>query len=216
MKSSELPRYLVVRFLPVLILIAVSLQGAGCSTVGFKSFSHDGTGEQHATAKLKGISFAYKGDKYLSPEVAFALEKCLRERYHVVDIQPLAPNGSPADRNTVLIRIHSSGRYSLPGQVMMVLNFLSAAIVPATWSETTILEFTLTSPDGEKFFRYSWSERVYSWLPMILFGPKYALNLNAEMDQYQPERIRVLDDIMTRFLDEAAPFILFRSSGIGV
>jgi hypothetical protein len=159
---------------------------------------------------------AYTFEKYPSPELSFALEKTLRERYRIFDIQRLAKNAAPEDRNAFLVRIHGTNDSSIPGLAMAVLNFLSGAIIPATWRENYTLLFTVVAPDGqEKSFHYSWSERVYSWLPMIVFGPKFTVNISTELNYYQDERLRILDEIMKRFMDDASRFILVRAAVTG-
>ncbi len=207
----------IIRFLPaflLIVLIVAGLQLTGCSTMGFKSFSVEGPDQQQPPAKLEGLSIIYTTNRPLSRELSFAIEKTLRERYQVFDVRPLSGNAFPLARNSFLIRVDSQSHAPIPGQVMLGINFLTFAVIPATWSENHTMLVTLVAPDGrEKDFRYFWSERGYSWLPMILFGPKYFMNISIETDLYQEERIEILSRIMARFLNEASPFILMHIGG---
>lgn len=136
-----------------------------------------------------------------------AFEDTLRTHFHILDVNKVASLDDQEARQFA-IGIERRTKDSRLNYLLMAINVASFAIIPCVVNEREQITFTVRSPWGaENTFQYSYTERYYSWLPFMLFSPGFTANPRTTHDDYKEERLKIFEDITSRFMIEAAPFI---------
>jgi hypothetical protein len=201
----------------LVVLLMIMFNTAGCAT-GYATFSSDDSVVSGAPKDLSGVRISYsssyesvdgellsaydKRDELLD----YSFEKTLRSRFNILDISKTSSLGTTPKPNE--LRVHMSVTSTIPlfSQTWFIISALSFATIPAVATQENEMSFRLIAPNaGEKNFQYTYSERVYSWLPFLFLRPGFILPLQ---DVYQEERVRIVSAITTRFMVEATPFIV--------
>ncbi len=196
------------RNLLLIILTVCAVNIAGCAA-GYRTFKTDAATPAALPEKLTNIRISYSssGGK-LRNDLALSVERTLRGRFNVMDIQNASrPGGSPSSDRFALI-VDERRENSLGDNIWFVGHLLSLATIPAYINTDKYLTLTIVAPDGNKrTFQYRYSERLWSWLPFMFFGPGYVAVFDTETDDYQQKRIEMADIIVTRFMVDVTPFI---------
>lgn len=194
----------------VIILALSTFLLTSCAT-GFVSFSaEDSNSKQPVDLRKASIMYA----EPISPNLLFSLQRTLRERYRVLDLQPL-PKELPIGKNYFIIHTHHEIKTSLASNIMLFTSFFTFAIMPGVWTENHTLGFTLTSGPDERNYQYSWHERSYSWLPLFFIPHDFDYSINGGNDYLQNEKLHTLDKIVTHFIDDATPFLISHMTQTG-
>ncbi|MFA6029615.1 MAG: hypothetical protein WC969_07165 [Elusimicrobiota bacterium] len=139
-------------------------------------------------------------------ELKLPLERTLR-RYGIVDILPTENSVAPTRQTAFQLHVACTHKESNIGS--RVVSTFSFAVVPGTWRDDDVYDFQLVAPNGdEKRLSYSYSTRTYSWLPFALFGPRVIFVLVDGGDQYQEQRLLLMEQIASRMINDATPFLL--------
>jgi hypothetical protein len=197
--------------LTAIATLSISLQLAGCGFIGYETFKTDAKNISEPLPHLENTKIAYSiyypKPKYWR-EMYFALTKTLQTKFQILD------NYSYSDDRDIFhlyaeISTESSAQPKEPPFFLSIIHLFSLSTIPITWSEKNFVTFTVVAPNGEiKTFTYSLSIRYYSWLPFVLFNPGFGGNLSKWFEYYQEDRVKMFDRIATRFMVDAAPFIL--------
>ncbi len=192
----------------LIFIILIQLAGCAVGYITFKTEDHDAI---QPYGKMANTKISYNVP---DPLLRFSLERTLRARFHLLDVQPTGnkePNiNNESDR--FLINAEKSSEPSPIYIVWGITSYLSFATIPAILDDDQYITFTIIAPGGEeKTFRYQYTERLYSWMPFMFFGPGFFATTEG-YDLYMEDRVKTLDEITTRFVTEAATFILSRST----
>lgn len=181
----------------------ILIQMAGCA-VGYMTFKTEDLDTTQPNGKMADVKISYNVP---DPFLRFSLERTLRGRFHVLDVQAT----SKTEPERFLINAKISSEMSPLNMAWFITSFLSFATIPAIVDDDRHIAFTVIAPGGEeKTFRYQYTERLYSWMPFMFFGPGVFATTEG-YDLYTEDRVKTFDEITTRFVTEAAPFILSRS-----
>lgn len=200
----------------IMVLGSCALLQSGCA-VGYISFHYDVPEQMLSTIQLPDIKIAYS---YANPSNDYkaentfwmGFERSLRGRFSIVDLQQIAASGTQNSERFVIDVEQKGSEIPSIDFVWGVIGFISFAIIPCVFSDHQDIIFTMRSPQGEeKRYQYRYTERSYSWLPFMFFAPgfkDYPLKTPLVYDSYQEERLKTIEDITTRFMIDAAPFII--------
>jgi hypothetical protein len=184
----------------------ISLQLTGCA-VGYITFHTEDWISAQPTPNLANVKVSCN-DNGKIPQQCFSLERVLRSRFHILDIQSVPQTGIHSETKRFVIRPElAPDTYWGVGKISCYVP--SFSVIPGVCEKEYSIVFTIIAPEGEdKTFRYRYSERLYNWLPFAFFGAGYLGTFDTNRDYYGEDRTKILDDITARFMTEAAPFIL--------
>ena len=185
---------------------------AGCA--GYVTFSTDKGEVLLPSDSIAHAKMSYSLPRSTSSLLGFSLEKTLRSRFNVFDVKRVTKLTEEKDPTRFVVLAGMTYEKSLASELWFTVHALSFGAIPLTLAMKSSVEFTIIAPGGsERTFSYKYTERVYSWLPFLFIGPGFVLVPGGgELpDLYQEDRIRMLEDITTRFIAEASPFILTHS-----
>jgi len=193
-------------FVPILL---IPLHLSGCA-IGYITFHTEHWETTEPPSQLDGVIISYNTD---NESVSSSLERMLRGRFHVLDIQQTTEAGlqNNAPEQFIISVRTATGKLSTAEIAWAALSLLSCATIPVTVGEDFPITYTVIAPGGDqRTFQYRYTERSYSWLPLLLFGPELFAVFpgGGPTDTYDDERVNMLDKITIRFLTEATPFIL--------
>ena len=197
----------------VVVIVACSLLfvQSGCA-VGYITYHTDAAEQKLPPPELAAIkiSYAYTSpDRNVEKDASFplAFERTLRSRFHILDLHKAEwAESRNAERFVISVQQHSEANPI--NYVLGSIHMFSFAIIPVVLQGRENIVFSVRSPLGvEKRYEYSYSERAYSWLPFMFFAPEFFAAPMVAQDYVQQDEIRVLENITTRFMIDAAPFI---------
>jgi len=205
MKNRPGPRRLL-----YIALLMISLPLAGCAA-GYSTFHTENWDSTQPTPDLSNVKISCYDGKY--PSQCSSIERVLQSRFHLLDVHTI-PRVIRNETERFVISAESAHDMSQISTAWILVSFFTFAAIPAVWDQDSSLAFTVIAPGGEeKTFRYHYTERCYSWLPFVFFGPGFLMSANGGTDYYKEDRARIRDDITARFIMEAAPFLLSHTTG---
>lgn len=188
----------------------VSLQLAAC-VVGYETFHTEDWDSMQPMPNLANVKISYIIDMPRS----IRPKRILQSRFHILDIQPISQASIHNEMDRFVIRAEETDqKMSLLRGIWASMSIFSFSVIPAVIDRDTSVTCSITAPGGEeKTFHYSYTERLYNWLPFIFFSPGIYGGINAPtqaqvFDSYQKDRTKIRDGIIVRFMTEASPFIL--------
>jgi len=210
------------RILYFALTFMISLQLTGCA-VGYITFHTEDWHSTQPTPNLANVKISRSYWEEHSPgfsidkKIDGFVDRILHSRFHILDIQPTPQTGIHNETDRFVIRVKQVvEEISQPGETWLVGGYFSFAVLPAVWNEDHSVAFNIIAPGGEeKTYRYRYTERYYSWLPFLFFGPGYfaaGTTGGSNSSFYEKDRAKILEDITARFMAEAAPFILSHSA----
>ncbi len=195
----------------ITVLGSCALLQSGCA-VGYITFHSDTAEEKPSIAQLPEIKIAYS---YANPDrnrirentFSLAFERSMRSRFGILDLQKIATTGTQNSERFVIDVEQRSEGPSI-NYVLAAINVVSLSIIPGVVTDYEDIVFTMRSPQGEEErYRYRYTERVYSWLPFMFFAPGFMAGPQIGHDYYQEDRLKIIEDITTQLMIDAAPFI---------
>jgi len=216
------------QILQIALIFMMSLQLMGC-IVGYKTFKTDALNSNQPRENLPDVKISY-GDKIsicsgksdchddsYPTLLRISLERTLRTNFHILDIEQIPRDSFQRNEpNHFLILTKESPEAPGVGLAWALISIVSFATIPAFWDFDYSFEFTIITPGGEeKPFRYHYTERIYSWLPFVFFGPPVYMSLTSHIDSTQQDRLKGYDEMITRLMTDATPFILSHKASPG-
>jgi hypothetical protein len=206
----------VMKFLAAILLMAALLNLTGCA-VGFETFRSDAVNVQEPLSNIDDVKLVYDADNTL---LRLSLERVLIERFHMRDIMPLTTATEPDSSGRFVIKARRVELKEEPGLLKQIWggsSLLFFAVVPFYWDEKSAIELSMS--DQQQIIKtasYQVTKRTYSWLPLSLFGPDYLFFFNGpakwEEQENQQDKIRMYEQIMTRFITDVSPQLRQRVS----
>lgn len=209
------------RILYFALTFMISLQLTGCA-VGYITFHKEDWNSAQPTPNLMNVKISRSYWEEQSPgfsidkKIDGFVDRILHSRFHILNIQPTPQTGIHNETDRFVIRVKQVvEEISQPSKTWLVGSYFSFAALPAVWNQDHSIVFTIIAPGGEEeTYRYRYTERYYSWLPLLFFGPGYfaaGTTSGSNSSFYEMDRAKILEDITARFITEAAPFILAHS-----
>ncbi len=192
----------------VLFIAAVHLAGCVGAYVTFPANDLAPAPQLPAT-NLSLLKISYTPfDGTFKNDYAMSLERTLRKRFQILDIKQISKS-APDAPDRFIIQPEQKFDYSALSMIWFGVNFLSIGTIPAVSTQTDHVELTIIAPGGDdkKTFQYSYKERFYSWVPLLFFNPDYAFVLISGGENYEDDRAKAIDAIVTQFMIDATPFI---------
>jgi len=192
----------------IVFLVILTFQLLGCAA-GYYSYKTTDQSITQPTVNLSDVKIFY-----IATSEANTIERILRERFLIADIKKIGNTNIQKDSDRIVIsfKLHYED-YPWTSQLWGIVSAVSLATIPAIVDRDATVTFEVIAPNGdEKKCQYRFTERFYSWLPFMFLAPDFWYIFLDGKDDHQQKKVTMLDQITTRFVVDATPFIVSHST----